>query len=148
MASTKSAYDQILENQAKLMTVMSDYTTAVMDMMMPKKASAEETMEMMNEYISKTTAMMESMASKEHMEAYQKDFWSTFTADYTKNMEAAMDFYKRSAAYMKQMWSSEAMATQQERAQKLSSLYQSSLKAFYDTAKDNTKAMQEYFSAN
>jgi hypothetical protein len=88
------------------------------------------------------------MASKEKTEAYQKDFWTTFTADYTKNMEVSMELYKKSAEYFKNMWSGNTMETTQERTKKLSELYQHSMKAFYDTTKANGKVMQEYMSAN
>lgn len=148
MASTKTYYDQLLDNQAKLFNTMTEYANALMEMAMPSTATADKAGELMNEYYTKTSEMMETMASKEKMEAYQKDFWTAFTEDYTKSMELSMDMYKKSAEYFKNMWASNTMETAQERTQKLSALYQDSMKAFYDTTKANSKVMQEYMSAN
>ncbi|HKK80589.1 MAG TPA: hypothetical protein VJ933_13220 [Phaeodactylibacter sp.] len=146
MAATKSYYDQILENQTKLFNAMSDYTNAVIEMMMPSKDTAEKAGEMLNDYFTKVNDMAEGMASKDKMEQYQKDFWTAFTEDYTKSMELSMDLYKKSAEYMKDMWTSNPMETQQERTKKLTELYQNSVKAMYDTTTANTKVVREYFA--
>ena len=135
-----------MENQTKLFNAMSEYTTAVMEMMMPSKETAEKAGEMMNEYYSKLTEMAEGMASKEKVEHYQKDFWTAFTQDYTKSMEISMDLYKHSTEYMKNMWTTNTVETQQERTKKLTELYQNSMKAMYDTTTANTKVVQEYFA--
>jgi hypothetical protein len=148
MASTKSFYDQLMDNQSKLFNTMTEFTNAWMEMMTPSSDLSDKAGELMNEYYTKTSEMMEAMASKEKTEAYQKDFWTTFTADYTKNMEVSMELYKKSAEYFKNMWSGNTMETTQERTKKLSELYQHSMKAFYDTTKANVKVMQEYMSAN
>jgi len=50
MASTKSYYDQILENQTKLFNAMAEYTNAVMETVMPTKETAEQAGEIMNDY--------------------------------------------------------------------------------------------------
>ncbi|MEQ8703599.1 MAG: hypothetical protein RIC19_06755 [Phaeodactylibacter sp.] len=148
MASTKSYYDQLMDNQAKLFKTMAGFTNAWMEMMTPSSEVSDKAGELMNDYYTKTSEMMEAMASKEKMEAYQKDFWATFTADYTKNMEVSMELYKKSAAYFKDMWSGNMMESTQERTRKLSELYQHSMKTFYDTTKANGEVMQEYMSAN
>ncbi|NBC08132.1 MAG: hypothetical protein GVY26_13140 [Bacteroidetes bacterium] len=146
MASTKSYYDQILENQTKLFNAMSDYTNAVMEMMMPSKDTADKAGEMLNDYFTKVNEMAEGMASKEKMEHYQKDFWTAFTEDYTKSMELSMDLYKKSTEYMKDMWATNPVETQQERTKKLTELYQNSMKAMYDTTTANTQVVREYFA--
>jgi hypothetical protein len=146
MASTKSYYDQIIENQTKLFNAMSEYTNAVMEMMMPSKDTAEKAGEMMNEYYTKVSEMAESMASKEKMEEYQKDFWTAFTQDYTKSMELSMELYKKSTEYMKNMWTTNTVESQQERTKKLTELYQNSMKAMYDTTTANSKVVREYFA--
>ncbi|NRA47775.1 MAG: hypothetical protein HRU12_01465 [Phaeodactylibacter sp.] len=148
MASTKTYYDQLMENQSKLFNTMTEFATAWVEMITPSSELADKAGELMNEYYTKTSEMMEAMASKEKMEAYQKDFWATFTADYTKNMEVSMELYKKSSAYFKNMWTNNTIETNQERTKKLGELYQHSMKAFYDTTKANSKVVQDYMSAN
>jgi len=146
MASTKSYYDQILENQTKLFNAMAEYTNAVMETVMPTKETAEQAGEIMNDYYNKVSEMLEGMASKEKVEQYQKDFWTAFTEDYTKSMEVSMDLYKKSGEYFKNMWATNTMETQQERTKKLTELYQNSLKAMYDTTTANSQVVREYFA--
>lgn len=148
MTATKAYYDQMLENQQKLFSAMSEYTSAMMEMAMPAKDTASEASELLNEYYAKTTEMMEAMASKAHIEAYQKDFWATFMADYSHSAQLSMDLYKKAAEHFKAWMSANPMEMQQERSKKLTELYQHSAKALYETAQANTKVVQEYFSAN
>lgn len=148
MASTKSYYDQLLENQSRLFNTIATFTNTWMEMMTPAGDMSDKAGELMNEYHTRTTEMMEGMVAKEKMEAYQKDFWTAFTADYTKSMEVSMELYKKSAEYYKNMWSGNTLEGTQERTRKLGELYQHSMKAFYDTTKANSKVMEEYMSAN
>jgi hypothetical protein len=145
MAGMKNYYDQILENQKGLFNTMTDYNKAVMEMMMPDKAATQKAGELMNEYWTRYFTMMEKMATKEHLEAYQKDFWGSFNADYTKNMELTMEVYKKSMDYFRGLWSKNIVETQQQRVQKITELYQETVKAAYDANTANAKVVEHYF---
>ncbi len=145
MAGTKNYFDQILENQNKLFSTMSNYANAIFEAVTPNKEAAEKAGELMNEYFTRSFEMMEKMATKEHMEAYQKDFWATFTADYTKNVELSMELYKKGMDYYRTTWSGDVLEKQQDRVRKLTNLYQDTVKAIYDTNTANAKVVEHYF---
>ncbi len=81
MAGTKNYFDQILENQNKLYTTFLNYTNIVVEAAMPDKNAAEDAGKLLNEYYTRYTELAEKMVDKSNLEKYQKDFWSTFTAD-------------------------------------------------------------------
>jgi hypothetical protein len=145
MAGTKHFFDQILNNQKQMFTVMTDYNKAVMEMMMPEKGTMEKAAELINEYWTRYYEVMDKMASKEHLEAYQKDFWGNFNADYTKNLEFNMEMYKKTMDYFRGMWSKNIVETQQQRVNKITELYQDTVKAVYDTNAANAKVVEHYF---
>lgn len=145
MAGTKNYFDQILENQNKLFSTMSNYANAIFEAATPNKEAAEKAGELMNEYFTRSFEMMEKMATKEHMEAYQKDFWATFTADYTKNVELSMELYKKGMDYYRTLWTGNVLEKQQDRVRKLTNLYQDTVKAIYDTNTANAKVVEHYF---
>jgi hypothetical protein len=145
MAGTKHFFDQILNNQKQLFAVMTDYNKAVTEMMMPEKGTMDKAATLINEYWTRYYEMVDKMASKEHLEAYQKDFWGNFNADYTKNLEFNMEMYKKTMDYFRGMWSKNIVETQQQRVQKITELYQDTVKAVYDTNAANAKVVEHYF---
>ena len=146
MAGTKNYFDQILENQNKLYTTFLNYTNIVVETAMPDKNAAEDAGKLLNEYYTRYTELAEKMVDKSNLEKYQKDFWSTFTADYTKNIELSMDLYKKTVDYFRNLWTATSFETQQERTKKLTELYQETMKAVYDTNTANAKVIQEYMN--
>ncbi|MCB0555763.1 MAG: hypothetical protein KDD02_19605 [Phaeodactylibacter sp.] len=145
MAGTKNYFDQILENQNKLFSTLTNYTNAVIEAATPNKEAANKAGELLNEYFTRSYELVEKMAAKEHLEAYQKDFWSSFTNDYTKNMELSMDLYKKTLEYFRNIWAKDVIETQQDRVKKLTNLYQDSVKAIYETNTANAKVVEHYF---
>ncbi len=113
---------------------------------MPDKNPAEDAGKLLNEYYSRSLELMEKTVDKKHLDKYQKDFWATFTADYTKSVELSMDLYKKTVDYFKNLWPANAFETQQERTKKLAELYQETMKAVYDTSTANAKVVQEYLN--
>lgn len=146
MAGTKNYFDLILENQNKLYTTMLNYANTVAETSMPDKNAAEDAGKLLNEYYTRSLELMEKTMDKKNLEKYQKDFWATFTADYTKSVELSMDLYKKTVDYFKNLWPANAFETQQERTKKLAELYQETMKAVYDTSTANAKVVQEYLN--
>ncbi len=147
MAGTKNYFDQVLENQSKLMTTLSEYMNEAVEMSMPETAATEKAGELLNEYFTRPYELAEEMATKEAMEKYQEDFWGSFTANYTKSIELSMDLYKKTAEYWRNMFTNGNMGNQQERVKKFSEIFQNCMKAYMDTTNANAKAVQEYFNA-
>lgn len=146
MAGTKNYFDQILENQNKLYTTLLNYPNTVVETAMPDKNAAEDAGKLLNEYYTRYTELAEKMVDKNNLEKYQKDFWGTFTADYTKSMELSMDLYRKTVDYYRNIWSGNVIESQQERTKKLTEMYQETMKAVYDTGTANVKAVQEYMN--
>ncbi|MCB0570206.1 MAG: hypothetical protein KDC66_10600 [Phaeodactylibacter sp.] len=145
MAGTKNYFDQIMENQNKLFSTFSNYANAFLEASAPNKQTAEKAGELLNEYVNRSYELVEKMATKEHLEAYQKDFWSTFTADYTRNVELSMELYKKTMDYFSNLWPTDVIEKQQGQMKKLTGLYQDTVKAFYDANKANAKVVEHYF---
>ncbi|MCB9266661.1 MAG: hypothetical protein H6558_16670 [Lewinellaceae bacterium] len=146
MAGTKNYFDQILENQNKLYTTLLKYANTVAETAMPDKNAAEDAGKLLNEYYTRYSELAEKMVDKKNLEKYQKDFWNSFTADYTKSVELSMDLYKKTVDFYRNVWSANAFETQQERTKKLTELYQETMKAVYDTSTANAKVVQEYLN--
>ena len=146
MAGTKNYFDQILENQNKLYSSFLNYANTVVETAMPDKNAAEDAGKLLNEYYTRYAELTEKMVDKTNLEKYQKDFWGAFTADYTKSVELSMDLYKKTVDYFKNVWPTNALETQQERAKRLAELYQETMKTVYDTSTANAKVVQEYMN--
>lgn len=146
MAGTKNYFDLILENQNKLYNTLLNYTNTVVETAMPDKNAAEDAGKLLNEYYTRYAELTEKIVDKKNLEKYQKDFWGTFTADYTKSVELSMELYKKTVDYYRNIWSTNVFETQQERTKKLTELYQDTVKAVYDTGTANAKVVQEYMN--
>lgn len=146
MAGTKNYFDQILENQNKLYSTMLNYFNTVAETAIPDKNAVEDAGKLLNEYYARYFELVEKMVDKKNLEKYQKDFWSAFTADYTKSTELSLDLYRKTVDYFKNVWKTNAFESQQERTRKLTELYQETMKAVYDTGTANAKVVQEYLN--
>ena len=146
MAGTKNYFDQIQENHNKLYTTFLNYFNTVVETTMPDKNAGEDAGKLLNEYYTRYNELVEGMVDKDNLEKYQKDFWNTFTNDYTKSVELSMDLYKKTVDYYRNLWNTDTFATQQERTKKLAELYQETMKAVYDTGTANVKVVQEYLN--
>lgn len=146
MAGTKNYFDQILENQNKLYSTMLNYFNTVTETAIPDKNAVEDAGKLLNEYYARYFELVEKMVDKKNLEKYQKDFWSAFTADYTKSTELSLDLYRKTVDYFKNVWKTNAFESQQERTKKLTELYQETMKAVYDTGAANAKVVQEYLN--
>ncbi|HMQ49885.1 MAG TPA: hypothetical protein PKA00_20725 [Saprospiraceae bacterium] len=146
--TTKNYFDQIMDNQNKLIHNLTEYANSMSEIVGPKQEVAEKASAIFNDYVNRSMALAEAFTSEEAIKNFQEDFFNTLTANYNKNWELAMDFFKSSNAYMKEMWGSNTFNEQQEKAKKLSELYQNSLKAVYETGTANTRIVQSYFSEN
>lgn len=146
MAGKKNYFDQILENQNKLMTTLSDYMNEAVEITLPEKEVTEKAGELFNEYLTRSSQLAEELSAKENVEKYQEDFWNQFTADYTRSLELSMDLYKKTAEYWQNLWVPTSLAGQQERVKKFSEIFQNTVTAYIETTNANTKAVQDYFA--
>lgn len=146
MAGTKNYFDQILENQNKLYSTLSDYLNQAMEITLPEAEVTEKAGQLLNEYFSRSYELAEKMSNKENMEKFQEDFWGNFTTNYTQSMELTVDLYKKTAEYWQNIWGQNTFAGQPDRVKRFSELFQNSVKAYMDTTNANAKAVQEYFN--
>lgn len=148
MAGTKAYYDQILENQNKLMTTLTEYAVEAVETMMPDETFGEKVNKLVQEYLSRPYEIAEEITKKENAEKYQKDFWTTYTQDMNRNLEASMELYRKSTDFFREMWTKNVLGDQQGKMKKYLEIVQNSMKAYTDAVNANAKLIQSYFSNN
>jgi len=146
MAGTKNYFDQILENQNKLMTTLSEYMNEAVELSAPNNEATEKAGELLNEFFTRPYQLAENLTAKENLEKYQEDFWTNFTTNYSKSMELSMELYQKTTDFWKEVWTKDNLMVQPDRAKKFSEIFQKSVKAYIDTTNANTKAIQDFFA--